>query len=58
MTTTVVTDDDDTQNVETLVPLKYLSTFWRTHEILKIILFWLVLINVCYLMILKQQHFQ
>ena len=26
------TDDDNTKDVEIIVPLKYLSTFWRTFE--------------------------
>ena len=32
-TTTWVTGDDGTKNVEIMVPLKYLSNFWRTLEI-------------------------
>ena len=28
-----VTGDDGTKNVETMVPLKYLSNFWRTLEV-------------------------
>ena len=27
------TNDDDTNNVEIMVPLKYLSNFWRTLEV-------------------------
>ena len=29
---TGVTDDDGTKNVEIMVPLKYLSNFWKTLE--------------------------
>ena len=29
------TGDDQTKNVEIMVPLKYLSNFWRTLEMLK-----------------------
>ena len=31
------TDANDTRNVEVMVPLKYLSNFWRTVEILLLI---------------------
>ena len=30
----VTDDDDDTKNVEIMVPLKHLSNFWRTLELL------------------------
>ena len=29
---TSVTDDDGTKNIEIIVPLKYLSKFWKTLE--------------------------
>ena len=32
-----LTGDDGTKNVETMVPLKYLSNFWRALEMLLII---------------------
>ena len=31
---TVQTDDNGTKNIEAMVPLKYISNFWRTHEML------------------------
>ena len=34
---TGLTGDDGTKNVETMVPLKYLSNFWRALEMLLII---------------------
>ena len=59
---TGVTDDDGTKNVKIIVQLKYLSNFWKTLEMplinCEINLILICLINVCYLMILKQQHLQ
>ena len=59
---TGVTDDDGTKNVKIIVQLKYLSNFWKTLEMplinCEINLILICLINVCYLMIPKQQHLQ
>ena len=59
------TDADGNQNFEIIVPLKYLSNFWRTLEmpllIVKLTLSKLGLKNVLYHIILiqiKQQHLQ
>ena len=59
-----VTGDDGTKNVETMVPLKYLSNFWRTLEIplidceFNLILTWSRIMLYLMLLRIKQQHLQ
>ena len=56
------TGDDGTKNVQIMVPLKYLSNFWRTLEMLitsceiNLILTWFGIVLNLMLLQIKKQH--